>query len=77
MGIKRLFSINGSKIKLSNMTDEHINLVKTYVNSYGFDMKLTILSIDEFQINYKYENEKGKLSDHIYTISTDDKKYLF
>ena len=77
MGIKRLFSVNGSKIKLSNMTDEHINLVKTYVNSFGFDMKLTVLSIDEQLLNYKYEDEKEKLSDYIYTINTDDKKYLF
>jgi hypothetical protein len=77
MGIKRLFSVNGSKIKLSNMTDEHINLVKTYVKSFGFDMKLTVLSINEELFNYKYEDEKENLSDYSYTLNTDDKKYIF
>ena len=75
MGIKKLFSVNNSKIKLENMNDEHINLVKKYVNSYGFNMKLSILNKDEFEIKFKNENEKRELSDYIYTIKTDEKKY--
>ena len=75
MGIKKLFSVNNSKIKLENMNDEHINLVNKYVNSYGFNMKLSILNKDEFEIKFKNENEKRELSDYIYTIKTNEKKY--
>ena len=75
MGIKKLFSVNGSKIKLENMNKDHIDLVNKYVNSFGFNMNLTILNKDEFEIKFKNENEKKNLSDYIYTIKTNDKKY--
>ena len=58
MGIKKLFSVNGSKIKLENMNKDHIDLVNKYVNSFGFNMNLTILNKDEFEIKFKNENEK-------------------
>ena len=75
MGIKKLFSVNGSKIKLENMNKDHIDLVNKYVNSFGFNMNLTILNKDEFEIKFKNENEKKNLSDYIYTIKNNDKKY--
>ena len=58
MGIKKLFSVNNEKIKLCNMKDEHINLVKKYVRSFGFQFNLEILNIDEISIKIKKENEE-------------------
>ena len=77
MGIKKLFSVNNEKIKLSNMTDEHINLVKKYVNSFGFNMILKILNKDEIHLKENDFFQKKKLSDYEYVVTTDDKKYFF
>ena len=77
MGIKKIFSVNNEKIRLSDMTNDNINLIKRYVRSFGFNLNLEILSIDEISLKIKKENEEKKLSDYIYTIKTKENKFLF
>ena len=90
-GVKILFSNNNEEIKIENITDNEINLINKYFNSFGIIVNininnlLTINSINEFDINnlpilnnndLPIVNNNNDLSTYYFSIKKLNKEYI-